>query len=421
MTLVCGIDFSEASRDASRVAAAIARKRGEALVLVHSAPLPASGQERLHAALEGEAAALRDPELPVSTELCFGWPDEDVERVAEAANASLIVLGAVGHRRGTHWIVGSMPERTAQRTRRPLLVVRDRSPLEAWARGAASLTCVVGTDLAASSRRVIDAANQLSALGRTRIILEYVIYHPGEYARLDLTGPIYHRRLHPVVEEVVTRGLEEQERMITGAESVNSRYRMTLGEAAEPLLSAALEGGAGLIIVGAHQRHGLNRIWHGSVAHNVLHGARTSVLVIPLHGADPGDAPALQPPPVTMVLAATDFSPEGDRALAWAGAVTPASSRLCLVTVISQEDERPAATEQLRGRAEAMNREGTICEVVTSKDVAASIAATGERIGASLLCVGASGGGGTAHPFFGSVARALLTRSRVPVLAVRET
>lgn len=44
-----------------------------------------------------------------------------------------------------------------------------------------------------------------------------------------------------------------------------------------------------------------------------------------------------------------------------------------------------------------------------------------QRFGASLLCVGASGDGGTAHPFFGSVARALLTWSRVPVLTVRET
>ena len=420
MGIVCGVDFSEPSRGAARIAASIARRRGQALVLVHSASLPGVERESLLAALEGEAAALRDDGLLVTTELRAGWPDEDIERVAEATNASMIVLGAIGHRRGTHWVVGSVPERIAQRARRPLLVVRDPSSLQAWIRGTASLTFAVGTDLTPSSLRVIDETSRMAVLGRTKVILAYVIYHPAEYARLDLTGPIYHRRTHPVVEEVVTRGLEEQARAIAGAESVHTQHPMTLGRTAEPLFLVADESRADLIVIGAHQRHGLARVWHGSVAHNVLHGASTNVLVVPLHGTEEGEA-ALRPPEVTSILAATDFSAGGDRALAWARAVASPAARLLLVTVVSDEAERPAATEQLRKRAEAMNLDVSNCEVVTAKDVAAAITATGERFGARLLCVGASGDGGTAHPFFGSVARDLLTRSRVPILAVRET
>ncbi len=420
MTIVCGIDFSEPSRNAAIVAAGVAKKRGEALVLVHSAPFDGSEHEKLHAALEAEAATLRDAGLPVSTELRFGFPDEDVEQVAEAAKASMIVLGAVGHRRAAHWIVGSVPERVAQRAQRPLLVVRDSSSLEPWIRGTASLTCAVGTDLTPSSRRVIDETSRMAALGRTKVILAYVIYHPAEYARLDLSGSIYRRHPHPVVEEVVTRGLEEQARAIAGAESVDTRYPMTLGPPADPLFFVASEGGAALIVIGAHQRHGLARAWHGSVAHSVLHGASTNVLVVPLHGTEERNV-ALRPPEVSAILAATDFSAGGDRALAWARAVAPPGARLLLVTVIADDAGRAAATEQLRQRAEAMKLDFKNCEVVKSKDVAAALAAAGERFGARLLCVGASGDGGTAHPFFGSVARALLTRSRVPVLAVRET
>ena len=35
MTIVCGTDFSESSNDAARTAAALARRRGDALRLVH--------------------------------------------------------------------------------------------------------------------------------------------------------------------------------------------------------------------------------------------------------------------------------------------------------------------------------------------------------------------------------------------------
>jgi nucleotide-binding universal stress UspA family protein len=419
MSIVCGIDFSEPSREAARVAATIARKRGEALILVHST-FSDSEHAKLHASLDAEAAALRNTELIVSAELCFGWPDDDLERIAEEANASMIVVGAIGHRRGTHWVAGSIPERLARVTRQPLLVVRNGAPLEGWVRDAASLTCVAGTDLTASSRRVIDAANRMAALGRTKVVLTYVVDHPAEYARLDLGGPIYHRRMHPVVEEVVTRDLQSEARAITCAASVETQCPMTLGRTADPLFFAADENGAELIVTGAHQRHGPPRLWHGSVAHDVLHGASTNVLIVPLHGEDESAA-ALRVPNVTAVLAATDFSPGGDRALAWAHAVTPAGARLRLTHVIREENERSGATEQLRRRAEALGIDAESCEVVRSKDVAAAIGAAGERFGAQLVCVGASGDGGTAHPFFGSVARGLLTRSRVPVLAVRET
>lgn len=420
MTIVCGIDFSEPSRAAASVAATIAKKRGEPLVLVHSAPFAGLDHDRLHAALEAEAAALRDTALLVTAEVRFGWPDEDLEQVAETANASMIVLGAIGQRRGTLSLVGTIPERIAQRGRWPLLVVRDPSSLQAWIRGTTTLTCAVGTDLTRSSRRVIDETSRMAALGRTKVILAYVIYHPAEYARLDLTGPIYRRRTHPVVEEVVTRGLEDQARLITGAESVDTESPMTLGRTADPLFHVADEGRADLIVIGAHQRHGLARVWHGSVAHDVLHGAPTNVLVVPLQSPEESKT-ALRLPEVTAILAATDFSAGGDRALAWARALAPPEAQLMIVTVIDDESERVVATQRLHERADALKLGPASCEVIQSNDVAAAVAAAGERFGARLLCVGASGDGGTAHPFFGSVARSLLTRSRVPVLAVRET
>ncbi|MBI5362280.1 MAG: universal stress protein, partial [Planctomycetes bacterium] len=39
-----------------------------------------------------------------------------------------------------------------------------------------------------------------------------------------------------------------------------------------------------LVVVGAHQRGGLKRFWHGSVSHGVIDRAGTNVVVVPERG-----------------------------------------------------------------------------------------------------------------------------------------
>jgi nucleotide-binding universal stress UspA family protein len=62
------------------------------------------------------------------------------------------------------------------------------------------------------------------------------------------------------------------------------------GDAAGEIIAAAEEWGADLIVVGSRGETGLPRLLLGSVARNVLHGSRASVLVV--HGAAHGQTKA---------------------------------------------------------------------------------------------------------------------------------
>jgi nucleotide-binding universal stress UspA family protein len=55
---------------------------------------------------------------------------------------------------------------------------------------------------------------------------------------------------------------------------------MRTGGAAEEILDLAAQAGADLIVMGSQGRTGLTRMVLGSVARNVLHGSRVSVLIV---------------------------------------------------------------------------------------------------------------------------------------------
>lgn len=56
---------------------------------------------------------------------------------------------------------------------------------------------------------------------------------------------------------------------------------MRTGAAAETIVAVAKELGVSLIVLGTHDRQGLERLLHGSVAEDVLHGAPCAVFIYP--------------------------------------------------------------------------------------------------------------------------------------------
>ena len=100
-----------------------------------------------------------------------------------------------------------------------------------------------------------------------------------------------------------------------------------MGDPAANLLLAVGEDTYDLLIVGAHQRHGLARVLNGSVAGRVArHAARTPVVCVPTMGSEratTGRAPTI--PTIRTVLAATDLSELGNAAVPHAYALLRAT------------------------------------------------------------------------------------------------
>jgi nucleotide-binding universal stress UspA family protein len=429
MTIVCATDFSQPAADAIDVAADIARKRGESLLLWHAVepqagdpvsayvePVRADRASRL----EREAERIRGLGVVVECSAVIGWPEDELP-ARMPAETTLLVIGARGHRGGAHWLVGSVVERLARVVSVPMLVVRDAAALRTWLDGTRRLNVVIASDLSAVSDFALRRANILRKLGPCDVELLFVEYPPVEYARLGVTGQICVHRPHPLIHEVLTRELVERAETINLGGEVTTRIGKTLGMTGPVIALEAEKVHGDLIIVGSHQRKAIARAWYESVANGVLHSSETNVLLIPFHAADE-DFRALEQPRLTTIIAATDFSPCGNHAVSWACAMARPETHVVILNVADNESAAAEASheaEQIKATTVSGTSAGRVDTVVTvGKDIAATISAMAERLSADVVIVGRHTRSRVAHALAGSVSGEVLARSRRPVLVV---
>jgi nucleotide-binding universal stress UspA family protein len=425
MTIICATDFSQPAAGALGVAVDLAKKRGEALLLWHALQ-PQVGDAGVpfiepmltdcEARLKSEAERIRESGLQVTTEAVVGWPDQELP-ARMPPDTTLVVTGARGHARGTHWLIGSVVERLARVTTVPLLVVRDATSLDRWLNRDHKLSVMVVTDLSAVSDFALRRSLELRALGPCDFELLYVEYPPSEQARLGVTGPVCVHRPHRLVEDILTRELERRTATLRADGDATARITRTLGQTGSLIAREAAEEHADLIVVGTHQRKALSRMWHGSIAHGVLHSAETNVLLIPFHTADE-DVRALEPPQLTTLLAATELSPGGNRAVAWAATLARPETQLVIVTIVSSEGETEEASRGLERVKAALSVKKIDTVVMVGKVPAEAICAVAERVGADAIVVGRPGASRGVQLFVRSVAADVLYRSHRPVLLV---
>jgi nucleotide-binding universal stress UspA family protein len=260
----------------------------------------------------------------------------------------------------------------------------------------------------------------LRELGTCQFELLYVEYPPSESARLGIGGPISVHRAHPIIDDVLSRELSRRAEAVRSGGDVATRIAKTVGQTGALIALEAAEVNADLVVVGAHQRRALSRLWHGSIAHGVLHSAETNVLVIPFHTSDE-DIRALDSVPVATIVAATDFSACGNRAVAWACSMARLGTRVVIVNVVRRQEAIEESSRALdRIKARVARHDGIRVEtlVALGKDTATTICANAERVGADLVIVGSHTRSRVSHLFLASVSGEVLARSRVPVLVV---
>jgi len=128
MPIVCGTDFSLSSARAVRVAALLARRLGEPLVLVHVVDwahtellgLTALEINPARERLRRVAERVRRRGLDVREEIASGAPDEALVDSARRAGARLASHGRSGL---ASTLAGSVARRVMQSTARPLLII----------------------------------------------------------------------------------------------------------------------------------------------------------------------------------------------------------------------------------------------------------------------------------------------------------
>src|SRR5262245_32982840 len=218
--IVCGTDFSATATEAVDTAAAMARKLGTKVVLVHVEQLQGSlpsdpflledaiSQKRRE--LDGEAQRLRDLGTEVEERFVSGSAFDELVTAATEAKGRLIVVGAVGHSLARRLLVGSVAERTAEASPVPTLVVRPGERLASWIRGEHPLKVLVGYDFSAASDAALRWVQQLAQIGKFQVTVLYSNWPPDEARRLGYEGPLPLVNNPPDVQKKLERDLKKR-------------------------------------------------------------------------------------------------------------------------------------------------------------------------------------------------------------------
>ncbi len=449
--ILCGTDFTENARQATRAAAALAKRLNEPVLLVHALETPNLGATHAEVlkwltasrrkALNEEGNIIRKTSVLVHEQLPAGRADEVLVELARGGPTRMLVVSSLGQRGAEDWFLGSVSERTAERATVPTLVVRDAAPFEAWARGERPLKVFVAFNFTATAEAALHWVKELQAIGSCELVVGYVDWPPEQRTRLGGTGPLLLVGNPPEVQAVLKRDLKARVTEVLGTTAFRTRVEANWGRPDVRLAAIAREEQAELIVVGSHQYRGFERLWHTSVSRGLLHSAAMSVAVVPLatdqaHGG--GAVPRVQ-----RVLVTTDFSDLANQAVPHACSLLPAGGTVHLVHVVhplelpggknysgpgnrrsQQQHARhvQSCAEKLHMLipAEAQARGlVTEVEVVEHRDVAEAIGQAAERFGADVICLGTHGRSGLSKALLGSVAQKVMTHSRRPLLVVR--
>ncbi|MBL9190161.1 MAG: universal stress protein [Opitutaceae bacterium] len=437
--VLCGTDFSPSANSAANAAAALAKRLGARLDLLHVAALPTD--PRTVEKLEAEAARLRQLGAEVKANVINGLPDEELVARAEARACQLMVVASLGKRATERWVLGSVSERAAERSPVPTLVVRDGASIEAWARGERPLKVFVAFNFTLTSDAALNWVKELQAIGACEVIVGYVDWPPEERTRLGGEGPLPLTGNPAHVQAVLERDLRVRAEGQLGTDSFRVRVEANWGRADVRLAEMAREEGADLVVVGSHQYRGFERMWHGSVSRGLLHGSVTNVVVVPLAAAHERGPSVARP--VQRVLVSTDFSSWSNHAIPRAYSFVPRGGTVHLVHVIhphalpggefmqsrhdtafqgNHEELVKSCAAKLRtlipAEAEGLGVR-TEVTVIEHRDTATGIVQAAERLGADVICIGTHGRTGRLKTLLGSVAQHVMALSERPVLIVR--
>lgn len=433
MSILCATDFSQPAQAAANVAVILAKKLSLPLRLVHCAkdcvvvgdlPVMVPDDRLLIEELEAEADRLRAAGVTVVEELRHGVAEWDLVSAAKEQTTELIVLGSLGKGVAERWLLGSVTQAVAENAPVPTLVVRDANKMLSWLDEGVTLDLLCGIDLAGSSNAAVAWVKKLADIGRVQASAVYV----------EPMGEV-----HLSAEEQVNRQRDVWEKThdILGDLPLTVQVLEAPGQITQEFLKLAGEQSPALIVIGSHQRHGLQRLKSSSFSRRVLVHATTNVLCVPVDISTSEGVPSIH-----RVLLATNFTDVCTEALRHAHSLLPAGGAIHLVHVCQEPSsglnpvfasevyfDHSIATAKARREAEVKLKVlpaslplvpgvAITSEVLTHHDIAAAICDAAERRGADVICMGTKGHSRTGVALLGSTVQAVLARSQRPVFVV---
>jgi nucleotide-binding universal stress UspA family protein len=446
MTILCATDFSPSSRVAARAAAALARRRGQPITLVHVVPPPPSdltteavGIERWEedlaarrsAELEKEAAEIRSRGIVVETRLLQGVPAKALVELAAAPGTSLLVMGM--HRRGRidRLVVGSSAERVAHAATCPVLIVPEQAPgLWRW-EGDEGLRLALASDGSAATGALIYWAHTAAPAGPTDMSLVRLYWPPQEAARYGVEQPWHENAGSAELLALIERDLKREAAPLFGAGEPPVRLQVLVRNGGEELAEAANTWQVDAIAIGV-ARHRF-RHWTPIDPRAVLRSSHLPIFCIP-EEVRPAERHL---PRFRSVLIASDLSEVARQAILPAYGLLAGGGRaeICHVHHLGEaavnghgaaasplsSAQRAALEEKLRALIPPESVEQGIVShvsVVEGASVATAILQAAERTDADVIALASHGRSALGRLLMGSIAEEVARHAGRPVLLV---
>ena len=263
-----------------RVVAALEPSTGAATMPLSPIDLPPAPviEHEIVGYLESEVGRVVDrltaAGLNADGHVVAGRPGSVLVEEAATARSDLIVVGSRGHGALASLVLGSVSAEVVDHAPCPVLVARRPT--------AERILLATDGSPSAADAETITAGWPIFGGAALRVVSVADVprpWHAGVAPTMHhLAIEAYSKDLAAAKtrHEELARGAAE--RLTEAGRAADSRLRT--GDSAAEIVAEASDWGADLIVMGSRGLTGLSRILLGSVARNVLHGSRTSVLVV---------------------------------------------------------------------------------------------------------------------------------------------
>jgi nucleotide-binding universal stress UspA family protein len=284
------LDGSPLSERSLPVAIQVARATGARLILlqvVWVSGMPSETLDQHHframqtgtSYLEQIATALTKNDLAVETVVA---PGDAVERILEEIalrDIDLVVMSTHGRSGLGRWMYGSVAEAVLHHSRAPVLLVRAADLTSPIPLAHAPSRILVPLDGSAFAEMALPYAVELARAMDASLVLLRAVVPPPLLSPERVVEPGFSAELLELEEEEAHTYLKGTARKL-GAEGVKVRTSTRRGPAARAIIDEAEASTARLVVMTTHGRTGIDRLFLGSVASEVLRHGRNPILLV---------------------------------------------------------------------------------------------------------------------------------------------
>ena len=293
-TILCPVDFSDASREALRWAVALAARRHSRLIvlsaveplLAHAAQarlkqdLRADTETTLEHFVAGVVSTIASDRPKYDLDVQIG-PASDVILEAATGNAvDLVVMGTYGISGFRKLLLGSTTERVLRRTQTPILAVPHTVDISSAGTGTKSAvlplaTVLVATDFSEPAENAVQWATDLAREYAATLLIAHIVAPLA--VRVEWTGYV-----EGINEERVSAARAQlDERAASLGTDIQVESVVMLGRPVESIASIANARNVSLLVMGLTGTERVLAPRPGSTAYGVLSSVQVPVLVVP--------------------------------------------------------------------------------------------------------------------------------------------